>query len=60
MVGDRLSTDIAMAVDTGVDSALVLTGEATEEDVAAAAPARRPTFVLQRIDDLLAPLVGVD
>jgi ribonucleotide monophosphatase NagD (HAD superfamily) len=26
MVGDRLYTDIAMAVDAGIDSALVLTG----------------------------------
>lgn len=56
MVGDRLSTDIAMAVDAGVDSALVLTGESTPETVAAAQPDRRPTFVLSRIDDLLAPL----
>lgn len=56
MVGDRLYTDIAMAVDAGVDSALVLTGESTRETVAAAAPERRPTFVLDRIDDLLAPL----
>ena len=56
MVGDRLSTDIAMAVDAGVDSALVLTGESTRETVEAAPPERRPTFVLPRIDDLLAPL----
>ena len=56
MVGDRLYTDIAMAVDAGVDSALVLTGESTEATVAAARPDRRPTFVAQRIDDLLAPL----
>lgn len=56
MVGDRLSTDIAMAVDAGVDSALVLTGESTRETVEAAPPERRPTFVLPRIDQLLAPL----
>lgn len=56
MVGDRLYTDIAMAVDAGVDSALVLTGESTLETVLAASPDRRPTFVVQRIDDLLAPL----
>jgi ribonucleotide monophosphatase NagD (HAD superfamily) len=53
MVGDRLYTDIAMAVDAGVDSALVLTGESTEEMVAALAPDRRPTLVLDRIDRLL-------
>ena len=58
MVGDRLYTDIAMAVDAGVDSALVLTGESTEATVAAAPPDRRPTFVVQRIDDLLVPLRG--
>lgn len=55
MVGDRLSTDIAMAVDAGLDSALVLTGESTEAMVAAAPASRRPSFVLRRIDELLAP-----
>jgi HAD superfamily hydrolase (TIGR01450 family) len=57
MVGDRLHTDIAMAVDAGVDSALVLTGESTEAAVAALPPERRPTLVLQRIDELLTPVV---
>ena len=56
MVGDRLYTDIAMAVDAGVDSALVLTGESTEDMVAALAPERRPTLVLRRIDELLTPV----
>jgi HAD superfamily hydrolase (TIGR01450 family) len=55
VVGDRLYTDIAMAVDAGVDSALVLTGESTEDMVAALPPERRPTMVLQRIDHLLTP-----
>ena len=58
MVGDRLYTDIAMAVDAGVDSALVLTGESTEAMVGALSPERRPTWVLDRIDELLAPRVG--
>lgn len=58
MVGDRLSTDIAMALDSGVDSALVLTGESTRASVTSAPPERRPTFVLDRIDDLLAPLTS--
>lgn len=53
MVGDRLHTDVAMAVDSGLDSALVLTGEATRADVAASAPDRRPTYVLERVDALL-------
>lgn len=56
MIGDRLSTDIAMAVDAGIDSALVLTGEATPEMVEALPPERRPTWLLERIDDLLPPL----
>ncbi|MFI7481510.1 HAD-IIA family hydrolase [Kocuria sp. M1R5S2] len=55
MVGDRLYTDIAMAVDAGVDSALVLTGESTRETAEAVAPDRRPTYVLERIDELLVP-----
>ena len=53
MVGDRLYTDIAMAVDAGIDSALVLTGETTLDMVEAAPAARRPTMVLDRIDHLL-------
>ena len=55
MVGDRLYTDIAMAVDAGVDSALVLTGESTQEMVEALTADRRPTYVLGRIDELLVP-----
>ena len=53
MVGDRLQTDIAMAVQAGVDSALVLTGEGTRASAQAAPPDRRPTYVLDRIDALL-------
>lgn len=53
MVGDRLYTDIAMAVDAGVDSALVLTGESTEAMVEELPVDRRPTWVLRRIDELL-------
>ena len=56
MVGDRLYTDIAMAVDAGIDSALVLTGDSTEDMVAALPPERRPTMVLDRIDRLLSPV----
>ena len=55
MVGDRLQTDIAMALDAGTDAALVLTGDSTRDDVAALAVERRPTFVLERIDELLPP-----
>ncbi|MFI7493963.1 HAD-IIA family hydrolase [Kocuria sp. M4R2S49] len=55
MVGDRLYTDIAMAVDAGIDSALVLTGESTREMADALPPDRRPTYILERIDELLVP-----
>ena len=53
MVGDRLYTDVAMAVDAGVDAALVLTGESTSDMVVALDPERRPRYVLDRIDQLL-------
>lgn len=51
MVGDRLSTDIQMAVDAGMRSALVLTGETTPELLAVSTI--QPTRVLARIDALL-------
>ncbi|MHA6509724.1 HAD-IIA family hydrolase [Tessaracoccus sp. Y1736] len=53
MVGDRLGTDIQMALDAGMPSALVLTGEATADDVAALPLTTRPTYVLDRIDRLI-------
>jgi 4-nitrophenyl phosphatase len=57
MVGDRLSTDIAMARAAGMPSALVLTGDTTPAALAAAPPGERPTWVLDRIDRLL-PAAG--
>ena len=53
MVGDRLYTDVAMAVDAGVDAALVLTGESTREMVAGLPYDRRPTYVLDGVGGLL-------
>jgi len=53
MVGDRLTTDIRMAVDAGMDSALVLTGETTRAMLASTPPAVHPTFILDRLDALL-------
>jgi HAD superfamily hydrolase (TIGR01450 family) len=53
MVGDRLSTDIAMAADAGMDSALVLTGETTPEMAALLPRDGAPTWILDRIDHLL-------
>ena len=53
MVGDRLQTDIQMALDAGMASALVLTGEATADDVRALGPDHLPSYVLDRVDRLI-------
>ncbi|PFG15597.1 HAD superfamily hydrolase (TIGR01450 family) [Propionicimonas paludicola] len=55
MVGDRLHTDLEMATGAGVRSAVVLTGEATAEQVAGLPAASAPDFVLDRIDRLIPP-----
>ena len=55
MVGDRLYTDVAMAVDAGVDSALVLTGDSTADQVAELEPDRQPSYVLGSVAELLPP-----
>lgn len=59
MVGDRVSTDIAMAAHAGMDSALVLSGETTPEMAAALDGDVTPTWVLEGIDQLL-PADGED
>lgn len=57
MVGDRLGTDIELAVRAGMSSALVLTGDSTLDDMFALPAASRPTYVLDRVDQLIpAPL----
>ncbi|MEW1931503.1 HAD-IIA family hydrolase [Rhodococcus sp. NPDC079359] len=53
VVGDRLTTDIAMGVDAGTSTALVLTGESTLDDVDRAEPEGRPTYIVESVDDLL-------
>jgi len=53
MVGDRLETDIRMAVNAGMSSALVLTGDSQLSDVAACPEENRPTFILKSIDSLI-------
>ena len=53
MIGDRLSTDIAMAATGGMDSALVLTGETTPEMAARLPEDGAPTWILERIDHLV-------
>jgi HAD superfamily hydrolase (TIGR01450 family) len=53
MVGDRLSTDVRFAHNTGMIGALVLTGE-TDRGMLARAPfADQPHVVLERLDELL-------
>lgn len=53
MVGDRLSTDIRMGLDTGMVAALVLTGETSVDDVRELPERERPPIVVDRIDRLL-------
>ena len=53
MVGDRLSTDIEMAVNAQMASAMTLTGESTWEEVLELQPEHRPTMVLDRVDKLI-------
>jgi NagD protein len=50
MVGDRLYTDMAMARKIGAISVLVLTGETTAADVAAAKPP--PDLVVRDLGEL--------
>ena len=49
-VGDRLYTDIQVAVNAGVDSVAVLSGESSKEDIDNY-PAK-PTYILDSIKDL--------
>lgn len=60
MIGDRLSTDIAMATAAGMDSALVLTGETTPTMAAELALDGAPTWIFDRIDHLLLSAGGLD
>lgn len=53
MVGDRIMTDIQMAVNTGMFSAMPLTGESTLEEALALDESQRPTHVLDRVDRLI-------
>ncbi len=53
MVGDRLMTDIRMGIDAGMSTALVLTGETTPDMLRSPEITLRPTWVLERVDELL-------
>ena len=58
-VGDRLDTDIAGAVNAGLDSMLVLSGSHRAAELFDAAPGQRPTFVGQDLRGLLRPALVV-
>lgn len=45
VVGDRLDTDIEGAVNTGLDSLLVMTGVTGLEELAGAGPGLRPSYI---------------
>ncbi len=60
MVGDRLMTDIAMAVDAGMASGLVLTGDSTRAEAEALAESQQPTYIVDRIDELLPAYVWAE
>jgi len=53
MCGDRLYTEIQMAKGAGMPSAVVLSGETNESDLAGAPEENLPDYVLQRIDRLV-------
>ncbi len=55
MTGDRLYTEILMAKVAGMPSAVVLTGETTDEDLAHEPEENLPDYTLERIDRLVPP-----
>jgi glycerol 3-phosphatase-2 len=57
-VGDRLDTDIEGAHVVGIDSLFVLSGSHGSDDLLAAAPEQRPTYMAADISGLLHPPVG--
>ncbi|WP_182353272.1 HAD-IIA family hydrolase [Flaviflexus huanghaiensis] len=60
MVGDRLGTDIGMAINTGMASTLVLTGDSTLEEAQALPENQQPTYVLDRVDHLIPESIRSD
>lgn len=56
--GDRLYTDIALGKKNGVTAVLVLSGETTEADVAAASSEDRPDFTVASLDEVDAVMFG--
>ncbi|CAL8897334.1 HAD-IIA family hydrolase [Kocuria varians] len=60
VVGDRLDTDILGAHNAGMESIEVLTGVDGPENVLAAAPEQRPTYLLGTLRELFGPYPRVD
>lgn len=60
MVGDRLDTDIAGAVNVGIDSLLVMTGVTGLQELVTAAPKERPTFISVDLSGLLVEMTPVE
>ncbi|MDD2629735.1 MAG: HAD-IIA family hydrolase [Limnochordia bacterium] len=58
MVGDRLATDIQLGADHGMDTAFVLTGGDTEQDIFNYE--FRPTYVLHNLWDILPRAVSAE
>lgn len=56
VIGDRLYTDIAVGVNSGVDSICVLSGEATVEDLNDSSI--KPTYVFDSIKDVCREIMG--
>jgi glycerol-1-phosphatase len=59
-VGDRLDTDIAGAINAGLDSMLVLSGSHRAEQLISATPGERPTFVGEDLRALLRPRLALE
>ena len=58
--GDRLYTDIALGTRHGVTSVLVLTGETSESDLAAAPADERPDMVYDSLHETDLALFGAE
>jgi ribonucleotide monophosphatase NagD (HAD superfamily) len=54
VVGDRLSTDMAMARSAGMAGVLVLTGATSPSDLATAEASALPDYVIETLPQLLA------
>jgi HAD superfamily hydrolase (TIGR01457 family) len=52
LIGDRLSTDIAMGVAAGIDTVLVLSGETKRRDLRALRSRSKPTHVVPSVKSL--------